>query len=213
MSHKHRGDKHIQGTAIDNTEHSASNKIFTDATWNGQGQSSMTTWGKAGIGIFMQVQEGKSRWQIKFSASTMQAQSAIHAEALVIKLAAIIFNKMRLQEATILTDNLTLAKAAAAAREPSIQPGHWIIRGLLTNFCALTNSSNVQVFHVSRNHNREAHDAARQAYSQESHPNQSTVTTCNIEDHQQWHHSLVQIIPEVIQQGYAIHPVNCCYFE
>ena len=40
------------------------------------------------------------------------------------------------------TDNLSLAKAAAA-RSPRTDPGHWEARGLLAEFCAATNASSV----------------------------------------------------------------------
>ena len=119
---------------------------------------------------------------------------------------------MGIHEAAILTDNLLLAKAAAA-RDPNSQPGYWIIRGLLTDFCALTASSDVQIFHVSRNHNTEAHEAAKLAYSQEFHPNQKAIIKCSTVEYQQWHYYLEQIIADVLQQGYAINHVNCCYFE
>ena len=209
---KHKEDKYVQGNTVNLTEISTSTKIFTDAAWNKQEQSSVNGTGKTGIGISIEGQERRTKWQIKISATAMQAQSAIHAEALAIKLAAIIINMTGIHEAAILTDNLTLAKAAAA-REPTKQPGHWMIRGILADFCALTSSSHVQVFHVRRNQNSVAHDAAKLAYSQEFNPNQHCVTTCTIAEHQRWHHSLKQVIQDVSQKGYAINHVSCCYNE
>ena len=119
-----QGDrKHTQGSTIDNTELSTPIKVFTDGAWNEQKQANTTGTGKAGLVIFMQVQEGQSRWHVQIAAMAMKAQSAINAEDLDIKLETIILNRLGIQEATILIDNLTLAKAAVA-REPNLQPVH-----------------------------------------------------------------------------------------
>lgn len=124
----------IQGTTVDRAKLSTPIKIFVDAAWKEQEQSTSTGTRKAGIGIFMQTQEEERKTQIRIYALYLEAQSTLHAEALAIKLASIILSRLKIQEAAILTDNLTLAKAAAA-RAPATQPGHWLIRGVLAECC------------------------------------------------------------------------------
>lgn len=73
--HKHNVGKYVQGNTVDMTEILASTKIFTDAAWNKQEQSSVNGTGKAGIGIIIQGQEGQTKWQIKISATATSSIS------------------------------------------------------------------------------------------------------------------------------------------
>lgn len=118
----------------------------------------------------MQVKQGNCMTMAKISAVAEQAASTLQEEAQGIKLATVILNttiisnKLELQEAAILTDNLMLAKAASA-RRPS-QPGHWNIRSLLAEFCEATTPKQFQVFLVPRTQNIVAHNSAKLAVSQ-----------------------------------------------
>lgn len=198
----------IQGSTIDSARLTTPVKIFTDAAWQEQGNDNKTGIRGTGIGILLQVQQGDQRMEEKNSATAPYAQSAIHAEAHGINLAAIIMNLLNIQQATILTDNLTLA-TAAAARSPFSQPGHWQIRSTLTDFCNNTATKQVQVFHVTRTHNCEAHAAARIAGSQELFPDQEHMISCCNVEHQKWQCPLIQIIPDANHRGYVITHVNC----
>ena len=71
----------------------------------------------------MQVHQRDQKMEATISATIEHSQSAIQEEAHGINLAAIIINMLNIQQAAILTDNLTLAKAAAT-RSPNSQPGH-----------------------------------------------------------------------------------------
>lgn len=116
---------------------------------------------------------------------------------------------MHLQEAAILTDNLSLAKAAAA-RSPMQEPGHWGIRGLLADFCAIINPYSAQVIHINRDHNAEAHRLAQLALKQDS-----LITprlNCSNPDHYD-RQSFTQVITHVHLQGIVVTDVQCYQLE
>lgn len=58
--------------------------------------------------------QGDTKMELHISAQCHNISSPIQAEAQALKLAAMLAKQMHLQGATFLTDNLTLAKAAAA---------------------------------------------------------------------------------------------------
>lgn len=67
-----------------------------------------------GIGVFIQVPEGESSNYIMIQASTGHPSSPICVEVWALLLAALIATKLNIQGATFLTDNLSLARAAAS---------------------------------------------------------------------------------------------------
>jgi hypothetical protein len=70
-----------------------------------------------GIGIFCHLQRQNTEEKILIQASaTSTAPSSLHAEALGLALAAQIAERLNTHHVTFLTDNLTLARAAAANR-------------------------------------------------------------------------------------------------
>ncbi|XBJ16274.1 hypothetical protein VPH35_007941 [Triticum aestivum] len=197
-----------QGITIDSIMLPDSVKIYTNAAWHELRNFDTIESVRTGIGIFLQVHQRDQKMEATISATIEHSQSTIQAEAHGINLAAIIINMLNIQQAAILTDNLTLAKAAAT-RSPNSQPGHWQIRSILTNFCNNNATKQVQVFHIPRSHNCEAHVAAKLTQSQNIFPEQSfRISCCNVQ-HKKWHCPLIQIIADIANQGYVITHVNC----
>ena len=67
--------------------------------------------------------QGYLNLQASISATGMIANSAVQAEARGLKLAANLLESLHIQEAAVLTDNLTVAKVVAA-RSPRKEPGN-----------------------------------------------------------------------------------------
>ena len=90
-------------------------KIFSDAGWKtGKGPGTKATI-STGIGIFYHLHRQSFEEKIFIQASTSSmAPSPLYAEALGLLLASQIAIKLKAQKFTFLTDNLTLAKDAAA---------------------------------------------------------------------------------------------------
>lgn len=137
-------------------------------------------------------------------------QTAFQAEAQALVLAANIIIKLQIQGVTIFTDNLSLANIAAT-RSPRTDPGHWEIRGLLAEFCAITDPTSVQVFHISRIHNKEAHDLAQLAIQHKA--TQTFQVSCSNENHIQEDCPLKLLCACMKIQGIVTLNVNCLYSE
>ena len=80
----------------------------------------------AGLGIYMQIRSDRPCSQVSISAISPSASSAIQAEAFGLLLAVKLAEVLHIHEATFLTENATLA-TAAAARDLLHAPGHWAI--------------------------------------------------------------------------------------
>lgn len=70
-------------------------------------------------------------------------------------------------------------------------------------------SKEIQVFHIPRSLNNEAHEAARLAYSQGISSDQCSRFSCKNVEHQEWHCPLIKAISDIDIQGYAISHVSC----
>uniref|UniRef100_M8BQF1 Uncharacterized protein n=1 Tax=Aegilops tauschii TaxID=37682 RepID=M8BQF1_AEGTA len=158
-----KGEELRQGNTIDASKLSTQNTFFTDAAWNLQESQNGNEGAQAGIGVYIQLKQGYLNLQASISATGMIAISAVQTEAQGLKLAANLLESLHIQEAAVLTDNLTVAKAAAA-RSPRKEPGNWQIRSYIADFCAMTEFKNIQVYHVNRDQNSIAHEAARDLY-------------------------------------------------
>jgi hypothetical protein len=96
------------------------------------------------------------------SASSAPVTLVLQAEASALLLAIRIAELLQIHEPHMLTDNSTLATAAAAG-DIMESPGHWEIRPLLAS---ITSSGvfNVQkIFHINRGLNFKAHHQAKLA--------------------------------------------------
>lgn len=102
-------------------------------------------------------------------ASTGQSRSPLVAEAAAFSLTAVAAKQLNIQGAAFLTDNVTLAKAAATRSISSTQV-RWDIRQHLAAFFYNTVQSDSSVYHVRRDLNGVVHDCAHQALSSSSEP-------------------------------------------
>ena len=156
----------LRGTNITDISSILNAVIFSDAAWSpGHNGEPMP----AGIGIYMQICDGRSCSQLSISAFSPPASSAIQAEAYGLLLAVKLAEMLKIHQATFLTDNSTLA-AAAAARDPQHKPGHGTIRPQLAGMTASNSFAAAKVFHISRSLNLRAHHHARLAFKLQNIP-------------------------------------------
>ena len=158
----------------------------------------------------MHIHQGSRRLKVQIYAIGNHAESAIQAEAQALVIATNILARLQIKDAIFLTDNLSLAKAAAA-RSPRTDPGHWEARGLLAEFCAVTNASSVQFFHISRLHNMEAHDLAQLALTHIT--DQQVHFSCSNADHLEDSCPLKLLCLGIQLQGIVFLNVNCLQYE
>ena len=122
-----------------------------------------------GIGLYYQLKENDMNATIYIQAFYFALPSVLQAEASALLLAAFYASQFGIHKMTFLTDNLTLAKAAAAkhASDPQVA---WEIRSYIADFHNYTRSLDATVYHINRNLNgiahRCAHKALRQSMSQ-----------------------------------------------
>lgn len=137
-------------------------KIFSDASWKNAkipGLVAGTT--ATGIGIFMQIPEGDHCTKVQIQASAPTTSTPLQAEAVALLLAATTAQYLQVQQATFLTDNLTLARAAAN-RDLVSDKVHWETRKALADYILATTGLQTQVYHISRDLNGIAHSVAHQ---------------------------------------------------
>ena len=140
--------------------------IFSDAAWS-PGLDGQPT--PAGLGIFIQICGDRPCSKICISAISPPASSAIQAEAFGLLLASQIAQLLHIQQATFLTDNSTLAHAAAT-QDLRLAPGHWTIRPQLAHMAASSSFDPSKVFHTPRSNNFRAHHHARLALKIQNRP-------------------------------------------
>lgn len=203
-----RNNNYMQGNTIDISKLSEENIFFTDASWQPQNSMRKASNTKAGLGVYMQVSQNGCRIRPKISAIVAQATSALQAEAYGLKLAAMILYRLNILDATILTDNITLARAAAA-RSPRNEPGHWQIRSILADFCALIENIHVKVYHVPTDQNIEAHYSTKMANEHVMVETSSNRFSCTNHVHVLMKCPLLEAVEKVQLQGLVISYVNC----
>jgi hypothetical protein len=154
------------GTTIGDISNISGWIIFSDAAWS-PGVDGQPV--HAGLGIYMKIGGDRPCSQICISAISPPVSSAIQAEAFGLLLAIKLAYILQIQQATFLTDNATLAKAAST-REILHAPGHWVIRPELADMVATSSFDASKVFHISRSLNFRAHHQARLALKLQSRP-------------------------------------------
>jgi hypothetical protein len=106
-----------QGSTIESDLLVTGPKIFSDASWKQTKIPASTTSTSTGIGVFCQLPGENTSTNVCIQASTPMASSPLQAEASALLLAATIAELLHLHQVTLLTDNSSLA-AAAASRSP-----------------------------------------------------------------------------------------------
>lgn len=139
-------------------------------------------------------------------ASTIQPSSPILAEAAALLLASNIAAKIQEQGVTFLTDNLALARAAAAHSIADKQVP-WELRPQIADYKKASEHLLPKIYHIKRNLNTVAHDCAKQALRRsESMPSFSCLNSA---------HRNIGTCPYAISlqnlelQGFVLHDVIC----
>jgi hypothetical protein len=157
--HYHQQVNLTPGSSVKDLRAITGSVIYCDAAWVG-GTDSLPM--QAGIGVFLQIEGSRSCRQLFISAISPPASSAIQAEAFGMLFAVRLAETLQIQGASILTDNATLA-AAAASQDILDAPGHWMIRPQLAAIISSNWFHARKVFHVSRSLNFKAHHQAKLA--------------------------------------------------
>lgn len=172
-------------------------KVFSDASWNNKKVPT-------GIGIHIQGFEHSDGYNVMIQASTTIASSPLQAEALALLLAAHIANLLNIGQVSFLTDNLTLARAAAQ-RSISLTKANWEIRKELAEYVLVTKKLQPKVFHISRELNGVSHNCAHQVLNHFVEPTFSCVNSA----HRNKPCPVLQNLQHSNLEGFVIHTVNC----
>ena len=135
--------------------------FFADASWKNSDLPGTTQDRATRLGIYIRENSANRKGCFRLQASTKQQDTAFQAEAKALLLAAKLAKILQVDRPTFLTDNQVLAKTAAARKidHPLL---HWNTRACLAEFFRHTANSSIQVYHISRNLNGEAHKCANQ---------------------------------------------------
>ena len=137
-------------------------------------------------------------------ASADDTHSPLVAEALALQLAAKVARVLQLQRVSFLTDNLSLAKMAAS-RNLSSNNTLWRCRTLISSFLQDTHPQHHVVYHIHRNINGIAHNAAHQVLNSRLEP----AIGCTHSSHSNSPcHTMLQIQNLQIE-GFVIQVVLC----
>jgi ribonuclease HI len=180
-------------------------KIYTDAAWKTRKVPGMANRIATGIGIYCDLQEQNNNATIFIQASTSTTRSVLQAEATALLLATKIVSHLGLQKVTFLTDNSSLAKAAAStcASGPQV---FWEIRSHIADYLQVTQSLDAAVFHIKRDFNGVAHNCAHQAIRQSL---SSPIFSCSNSAHRNSLCPNISMLQSFPIQGYVIHAVQC----
>ena len=142
-------------------------KIYSDAAWKTKKVPGALGTILTGIGIFCHLQRNNGEEKILIQASTTsKAHSPLHAESAGLLLAVNIAERLQVQQVTFLTDNLTLAKAAAATTILDKEVP-WELRKQISDYHKASRNLGGEIFHIKRDLNGIAHDCAKQAIRQD----------------------------------------------
>ena len=150
-----------QGQTINSDHIISGNKIYLDAAWRSRNIPGKQKGSSTGIGVYCLLKQGLLEEKILIQASPqVSAPSSLYAEAQGLNLAAQIAEKINIHEATFFTDNLILARAAAANRI-SNENVPWELREQIANYQRASRRMETKVYHISRNLNITAHECAQ----------------------------------------------------
>jgi hypothetical protein len=195
-----------QGTTITTDLTIEGPKIYSDAAWKTTEVSGADGRRTTGLGVFCQVQQDHQVTSIFVQASSGIALSPLHAESLALLLASNTANLLQLRQATFLTDNLTLAKAAAATKTADPQVP-WEIRNYIAQHKKITRGLRQQIYHISRELNGAAHNCAHQAIR---HLQSEPTFRCSNSAHVHGYCPTLLAMKNLEIQGIVLHVVNCC---
>jgi hypothetical protein len=191
-----------QGSTIKTDRHITGTRLYSDAAWKTKKVSGLLAGTSTGIGVYCHIQEGSASSLLMIQASTQNTETVLQAEAEALLLAVMIAARLNFQCPTFLTDNSTLASAAAMALS-NLKEVPWEIRWHLAQFSKL---SDPQVFHISRELNGVAHNCAHQALRQSlSQP----IYSCSCSSHRNQNCPIIFAVQQIKFTDVVLHAVNC----
>jgi hypothetical protein len=201
------GEKLEQGQTLKSDLQITGSKIYTDASWKTKKIPGAQGIISTGLGVFCHLQRQNGEEKILIQASTLKkAPSSLIAEAIGLSLGAELANKIGLHHITFLTDNLTLAKAAAANKISDKQVP-WELREQIANYQKASRNIEKKVFHIPRNLNGIAHDCAKQAFRQDK---SLPIFSCSNSAHSRiGNFPIASTLSQIHFEGIVLHAVNC----
>jgi ribonuclease HI len=194
-----------QGSTINSVLHIAGSKIFTDAACKTRKMPGLASGVATGVGVYCQIQEEGTNAEIMIQASIPNTTSVLQAESEALLVAARIASALNLRHLSFLTDNSTLA-SAAASQETTIQHIPWEIRRHIADYRSLTASSDVAIYHISRNLNEVAHKCAHQALR---HYMSKPILSCTSSAHRYENCPFLSAVSQIQSTGLVLIAVNC----
>lgn len=195
----------VQGTTMTPDKILHGVLVFTDASWKSRNISVLDDREMTGIGIHIQDESVDRKWNIMIQASTKQEQSTFQAEARALLLAAKITQILHISTPTFLTDNQVLAKTAAG-RKLDHSLLHWSARSHLADYIQATTNSSPQVFHISREINKVAHNCATQVLRRSLN---QPIFRCSSSAHSRDDCPILSILQHVHLQDFVILAAWC----
>jgi ribonuclease HI len=193
-----------QGETITSDLQIKCSRIYSDAAWKVNADTRVEAKMMTGLGIYCRLQEPNCKTSLFIQALIPATPSVIQAEAEALVLAAKVAKLLHLNHVSILTDNITVARAATTSLLAH-QQVPWEIRQQIAKYKAVSQSF-FQVYHIRRNLNSEAHKCAQQALRQSM---STPIFTCLNSSHRETPCPLQIILPSLQAQGYVINDVSC----
>ena len=141
---------------------------------------------------------------MQIQASAPATSSPIQAEAFALSFAAHLANRLNIMHPTFLMDCLSLASLVASGEIVEANTP-WSIRKLLGDFFKQVSNLQPQVFHISREINGIAHNAAHQDLCCNVEPE----ICCFASAHRHISCPVVSLLDTFQVQGFVIHAVRC----
>jgi hypothetical protein len=181
-------------------------KIFSDAAWKTRKSPGVQGRVTTGLGVYCQLIRQNAEEKVMIQASTSKAHSPLLAEALALFLATQIAVQVQAIGVTFLTDNLTLAKAAASPTLSDAQVP-WELRQQIAEYKKASEELNSKIYHIKRNLNGVAHDCAQQAIR---HTQSLPIFSCSNSAHNMLGNCpIASSLQNFFSQEIVLHAVNC----
>jgi hypothetical protein len=180
-------------------------KFFTDASWKIKNVPGSKGAIATGMGVYIQIKEDNFEATAMIQASTQTSASVLQAEAEALSFAVRVASKLQLQHQTFLTDNITLARAAASssATHPQVP---WEIRRHIADYMQFAKTATSKVYHIKRDLNGVAHNCAHQALRQSlSQP----IFSCSNSAHRDLPCPIHTAVQQLQSHNAVIHAVYC----
>ena len=194
-----------QGETIKSDLFIAGNKIYSDAAWKTKKAPTDTGRTTTGIGVFCHLCHQEGEMKILIQASIPKSPSPLLAEAIALVFAANLAIQLNISQVTFLTDNLILARAAAADKiSDGVVP--WELREQIAQYKKASRQINSQIYHIKRDINGIAHNCSQQALRQSL---SLPIHSCSNSAHAHNICPLVLAVNNIKLKGLVIHAVQC----